>query len=171
MFITANKKSKSDLVARRLFNFSRFLPRSYHSRPQIIIIVTFVLYTTDVGYKWLNVNFSTGGFKPFTTCTKSRREKPLSQEVEADTASQAKSAMEAFSCPKEGCVRVFQRFSSLERHLSSERCSKSLERQSLLDLAKTKYASRLEEGVGKMPTLKSLEPLECEETVSIVEEG
>ena len=70
--------------------------------------------------------------------------------------------MEAFSCPKEGCVSVFQRFSSLERHLSTER---------LLDLAKTQYASRLEEGVGKMPTLKSREPLECEETVSIVEEG
>jgi len=79
--------------------------------------------------------------------------------------------MEAFSCPKEGYVRVFHRFSSLERHLSFERCSKSLERQSLLDLAKTQYASRLEEGVGKMPTLKSREPLECEETVSIVEEG
>lgn len=111
MFITVSKKSKSGLLARLLFtdleNFSRFLPRSYHSRPQICLedIVTFVLYTTDVGYKWLNVNFSTGGFKPFTT--KSRREKPLSQEVEADTASQAKSAMEDFSCPKEGCVRVF----------------------------------------------------------------
>ena len=80
--------------------------------------------------------------------------------------------MKAFSCPKEGCVRVFQRFSSLERHLSFERCTKSLERQSLLDLAKTQYASLLERGVGKMPTLKSREPaLEAEEIVSNVEEG
>lgn len=96
------------------------------------------------------------------------REKPVSQEP-VDT-SQATS-MEAFSCPKEGCVRVFQRFSSLERHLSFERCTKSVERQSLLDLAKTQYASLLEGGVGKMPTLKSREPLEAEEIVSNVEEG
>lgn len=105
---------------------------------------------------------------PFAT--KSRCDQPFSQDAE-DTASEAKPAMEAFSCPKEGCVRVFQRFLSLERYLSFERCSKSLERQSLLDLTKTQYASLVEEGVGKMPTLKSRELLKCEEHVSIVEEG
>lgn len=99
---------------------------------------------------------------------KHRRQRLVSQEAE-DTGQVT--SMEAFSCPKEGCVRVFQRFSSLERHLSFERCSKSLERQSLLDLAKTQYASRLEEGVGKMPTLTSREPLDSGETVSNVEEG
>ena len=98
--------------------------------------------------------------------TNTRREKQVSQEAE-DTVHAT--SIEAFSCPQEGCVRVFQRFSSLERHLSFERCSKSLERQSLLDLAKTQYASLLEEGVGKMPTLKSREPLES--AVSNVEEG
>ena len=76
-----------------------------------------------------------------------------------------------FPPPRKVGVRVFQRFSSLERHLSFERCSKTLERQSLLDLAKTQCASRLEEGVGKMPILKSREPLKCEEPVSIIEEG
>ena len=79
--------------------------------------------------------------------------------------------MEAFSCPNEGCVRVFQRFSSLERHLSFERCSKSLERQTLLDIAKTQYAFLLEERVGKMPTLKSRELHVTDVSISKAEEG
>lgn len=79
--------------------------------------------------------------------------------------------MEAFSCPNEGCVRVVQRFSSLELHLSFERCSKSLERQTLLDIAKTQYTFLLEEGVGKMPTLKSRELHVTDVSISKAEEG
>lgn len=79
--------------------------------------------------------------------------------------------MEAFPCPNEGCVRVFQRFSPLERHLSFERCSKSLERQTLLDIAKTQYAFLLEVGVGKMPTLKSRELHVTDVSISKAEEG
>jgi len=45
------------------------------------------------------------------------------------------------------CVKVFQRLSSLEKHLSLERCSRSLEKRTLFDLAKLGYKSRLEEGV------------------------
>ena len=41
-----------------------------------------------------------------------------------------------YSCPQDGCVRVFQRFSALERHLSLEKCTQSLERHSVMDLAK-----------------------------------
>lgn len=51
-----------------------------------------------------------------------------------------------FTCPQDGCVKVFQRLSSLEKHLSLEKCTKSLEKRSLLDLAKLGYKSRLEEG-------------------------
>ena len=47
---------------------------------------------------------------------------------------------------QDGCVKVFQRLSSLEKHLSLEKCTKSLEKRSLLDLAKLDYKSRLEEG-------------------------
>ena len=58
-----------------------------------------------------------------------------------------------FSCPQEGCVRVFQRFSGLERHLSLEACALCPEKYSLLDLAKQEYASRLHEGTGLVPSL------------------
>lgn len=47
------------------------------------------------------------------------------------------------------------RYSNLERHLSLEKCEKMIERVSLLDLAKMKYGSLLEEGVGVIPTFTS----------------
>lgn len=43
----------------------------------------------------------------------------------------------AFPCPQDG-------HSALEKHLSSEKCTKSLEKRCLLDLAKIAYKSALE---------------------------
>ena len=57
------------------------------------------------------------------------------------------------SCPQEGCVRVFQRSSALERHLSLETCELSPEKHSMMDVAKQRYASHLQEGVGPLPSL------------------
>lgn len=58
-----------------------------------------------------------------------------------------------FSCPQEGCVRVFIRASSLEKHLSVDKCTKVQEKKSMHDIAKEAYASRLMEGVGSLPAL------------------
>ena len=52
-----------------------------------------------------------------------------------------------------------------------EKCSKSLERKSLLYIAKTQYASLLEQCVDKVPTLIPREPYETEETISNAEHG
>ena len=41
-----------------------------------------------------------------------------------------------FPYPQDGCVRLFQRLSNLERHLSFEKYTKSPERLSLMDLRK-----------------------------------
>ena len=60
----------------------------------------------------------------------------------------------AYPCPQEGRIRVFQKLSNLERHLSVEKCSRSLERLSLLD-----YAAVLQEGVSTMPILESTSTL------------
>ena len=60
-----------------------------------------------------------------------------------------------YSCPQDGCIRVFQRLSTLQKHLSLEKCSKSLKRHSLMDLAKMGYQSYLEEGVGTSPSLRA----------------
>ena len=87
-------------------------------------------FPTDPGYKWLNVPFSAGGFRSPTSKTTHRKD-----------SSKASTSTDVFSCPREGCVQVFQRLSSLERHLSLEKCTRALERQSLFDLAKTQYAT------------------------------
>lgn len=59
----------------------------------------------------------------------------------------------AYPCPSDGCARVFQRLSALEKHLSLEKCKQKLERLSLLDRAKIGYKEHLEEGAGVIPTL------------------
>ena len=60
---------------------------------------------------------------------------------------------QVFLCPKEGCTRAFQRHSSLERHIAFGTCSKAIERETLLDLAKLKYAAILQEGESSLPTI------------------
>ena len=52
-------------------------------------------------------------------------------------------------------MRSFQRVSALEKHLSLEKCTRSPERHTVIDLAKMGYKSTLEEGVGVLPTLKT----------------
>jgi Arf-GAP/Rho-GAP domain/ANK repeat/PH domain-containing protein 3 len=59
----------------------------------------------------------------------------------------------AYPCPNDSCVCVFQRLSSLEKHLSLGKCKQKLERLSLLDRAKIGYKEHLEEGAGVIPTL------------------
>lgn len=76
-----------------------------------------------------------------------------------------------YSCPQDGCIRVFQRLSALEKHMSLEKCRKSLENHSLLDLAKIGYKSCLEEGVGTLPTLKPSLTEETGSSPSTVKEG
>ena len=71
------------------------------------------------------------------------------EEVQTNTSSTSG----AYPCPHDGCVRVFQRLSALEKHLSLEKCEQKLERLSLLDRAKLGYKEYLEEGPGVIPTL------------------
>ena len=110
----------------------------------------------------LEASFSKGDFRSFSkkstkteTATSvpvptSVTEEPFS-DVSADDNSQAAGV---YSCPQDGCGRVFQRLSALERHLSLEKCTRALERHSLMDLAKMGYKSRLEQGGGTLPTLE-----------------
>ena len=89
--------------------------------------------------------FSPGGFKSLGT-KPSEKEKPA-ERLPEQTHVAAEEATSIFTCPQDGCVKVFQKLSSLEKHLSLERCTRSLEKRTLLDLAKLGYKSRLEKGV------------------------
>ena len=90
-------------------------------------------------------DFSPGRFKSLGTKLP-EKEKPA-EGLPEQTHEDAKEATSIFACPQDGCVKVFQRLSSLEKHLSLERCTRSLEKRTLLDLAKLGYKSCLEEGM------------------------
>ena len=100
----------------------------------------------EPGYSWLASTFSPGGFKSVGTkrAKKTKKAEVLPENVQGAT----EEATSLFSCPQDGCVKVFQRLSSLEKHLSLEKCTQSLEKRSLLDLAKLGYKAQLEEGAG-----------------------
>ena len=100
--------------------------------------------------------FSPGRFRSLGT-TKRLEKKEKQAEVTAEsTQSTTEESMSVFACPQEGCVKVFQRLSSLEKHMSLEKCTRSLEKRTLLDLAKLGYKSRLEEGVGHITITASV---------------
>lgn len=106
-----------------------------------------MLSTSEHGISWLSSEFSSGDFKPLSPKpTQSRKKQETEVEQVHDPTDNTNESSSVFTCPQDGCVKVFQRLSSLEKHLSLEKCTKSLEKRSLLDLAKLDYKSRLEEG-------------------------
>ena len=59
---------------------------------------------------------------------------------EGDTRSKS---TKLFTCPNEGCIRVYKRYGSMVNHLSYGKCEFQLERESLLDTAKVMYSKKL----------------------------
>ena len=56
-----------------------------------------------------------------------------------------KDATILFSCPNEGCVKMYERHSSLEKHVSFGKCQLMPEKETLLDKAKKTYHTLLQE--------------------------
>ncbi|XP_071947533.1 uncharacterized protein [Antedon mediterranea] len=56
-----------------------------------------------------------------------------------------------FFCREQGCIRSYQRYSSLEKHLDYENHKNALEHETLYDRAMKLYATQLEEGTSKNP--------------------
>ena len=61
-----------------------------------------------------------------------------------------------FSCPEEGCVKTFVRYSSMQRHLDCGKHQRALERYTLLDRAAVGYAQRLERQCEAVPELDAV---------------
>ena len=68
----------------------------------------------------------------------------LGEEEEGDGVKKDETIL--FSCPNEGCVKVYERHSSLEKHLSFGKCRMVPEKETLLDKAKKTYHTLLQEG-------------------------
>ena len=61
-----------------------------------------------------------------------------------------------FSCPEEGCVKTFERYSSMQRHLDCGKHQRALKRYTLLDRAAVGYAQRLEGQCKAVPELDAV---------------
>lgn len=87
---------------------------------------------------------------------------PLVEEQEtidedADNSSNASfdsAPQNLFLCPEEGCIKSYQRHSSLQKHLEYGEHKRALECETLLDRAVLGYASRLEEGASMVPEIQ-----------------
>ena len=56
-----------------------------------------------------------------------------------------------FHCPEEGCIKSFQQYSSLEKHLDPDTHKYALEHEALCEKAIMMYAAKLEHGAGVVP--------------------
>ena len=112
---------------------------------------------------WFCAEPSPSHFKPVfnRTCRKvaegdtaSSSENKEEEVVETSLRdSEGNEAPKLFNCPEEGCVKLFQRYSSLERHLLYGKCFFKLEKENLMDKAMVRYTSRVHQGTSDIPTL------------------
>ncbi|KAL9962183.1 hypothetical protein ACROYT_G031264 [Oculina patagonica] len=81
-----------------------------------------------------------------------------SDSPSSDESSSDESNVSLFSCPEEGCIKRYQRFSSLQRHLDCGKHHRAIENESLLDRAITGYSERLEVQSGIVPNIPTEVP-------------
>lgn len=93
--------------------------------------------------------FSSG---TFVDCSKAVRQTRTQKSLDEHSLSEVPETAEGdagvgvFQCPNEGCIKAYQRYSALEKHLSYEKCELLPERATLLDQAKEMYHLKLTEG-------------------------
>ena len=79
------------------------------------------------------------------------------KECKESTVSDSKEDL--FSCPEEGCIKVYQRFSDLQYHLDCGRHDRIAEQETLLDKAVLNYASKIEQRVEPLPNMQPVHTL------------
>ena len=111
-----------------------------------------------------NCGFSAGDFVDITPTRRTNTDKVVDRDADDDDENEAdgdgkEKSPKLFSCPAEGCIKNYHRYSSLETHLEYGVCKLQLERQSLLDKAKAMYVEKLLHGAGEQPVMKSSDTL------------
>ena len=81
-----------------------------------------------------------------------------SQDQDDDDSENGQASL-LFSCPEEGCIKAYSRFTSLQAHLDTGKHKRLPEQETLYDKAKRVYASKLMDESSMMPTVQ----LQCEE--------
>ena len=80
----------------------------------------------------------------------------LCSDTEEETVTETSPTVHIFSCPEEGCMKVYQRFSSLQHHLNLGQHEYALEHETLLDRAALGYAERLQGQSGSVPQIEQV---------------
>ncbi|KAJ7363192.1 hypothetical protein OS493_011473 [Desmophyllum pertusum] len=114
--------------------------------------------SSEPSHSRLEAAFSPGDFqsvgqKGYKTTTTSAT--ASAEEVPADNPEESNKAEGVYACPQDGCVRIFQRVSALEKHLSLEKCTQSLEKTYPYRSSQNGLQGSFEEGVGALQTLKT----------------
>ncbi|XP_078671137.1 uncharacterized protein LOC144911185 [Branchiostoma floridae x Branchiostoma belcheri] len=91
---------------------------------------------------------------------KSRQKKSQPQvEEESDSDEETLTPTQTYGhiipCPEEGCVKLYQTFRGLNAHVALGKHKRRLERETLLDKAKSMYAAKLEQGPSEVPSLET----------------
>ena len=77
-------------------------------------------------------------------------------DTKEETVTETSPTVHIFSCPEEGCMKVYQRFSSLQHHLDLGKNECALEHETLLDRAELGYAERLQGHSGSVPQIEQV---------------
>ncbi|CAB3985747.1 PREDICTED: uncharacterized protein LOC107336424 [Paramuricea clavata] len=78
---------------------------------------------------------------------------PVSREDIVDDQNES----HLFSCPEPGCIKRYQRFHSLQRHLDCGKHKRELEQETIFDRAAIGYAERLDKQSGCVPELQAFQ--------------
>ena len=71
-----------------------------------------MLSTSEHGIGWLSSEFSSGDFKPLSPKpTQSRKKQETEVEQVHDPTDNTNESSSVYTCPQDGCVKVFQRLS------------------------------------------------------------
>lgn len=110
-----------------------------------------------------STNKPTAGFVPIkpkrerrpTSSKSSENVETDDSEDDSSVAAQLPSSEGSlFSCPEEGCVKTYRRYSSLQKHLDCAEHERALEFETLYDRAILGYASKLEHADSDIPRLQ-----------------
>lgn len=77
-------------------------------------------------------------------------------DTKEETVTETSPTVHISSCPEEGCMKVYQRFSSLQHHLDLGKHEYALEHETLLDRAALGYTERLEGHSGSVPQIEQV---------------
>ena len=114
-------------------------------------------------------HFSPGDFVCASQANSKKPEIDGTLEMQEKNSGATKDSSVLFSCPNEGCVKVYERYSSLEKHMSFGKCRMLPEKETLLDKAKTTYHALLQEDVSTAKTLRGTSEVETTDGTSLPE--